>query len=91
MICGFCGEDEGDHAATLDLLRSVGYDQAFLFAYSRRDKTHAARHLQVSARRGWPLQGWSCTLCMLCWPPCDTRALLRPCLRSLIEHNGGHL
>lgn len=41
---GFCGETEEEHAATLDLLRSTRYDNAFLFAYSRRDKTHAARH-----------------------------------------------
>lgn len=46
MIVGFCGETEADHAASLDLVRRVGYDQAFLFAYSRRDRTHAARHLE---------------------------------------------
>ena len=47
MIAGFCGETEEDHAATLDLLERVGYEQAFLYAYSLRDKTHAARHYQV--------------------------------------------
>ncbi len=47
MIVGFCGEREEDHAASLDLVASTGYDQAFLFAYSMRDKTHAARHYQV--------------------------------------------
>lgn len=47
MIVGFCGEREEDHAASLGLMRAVGYDQAFLFAYSMRDKTHAARHYQV--------------------------------------------
>ncbi|KAL4432197.1 hypothetical protein ABPG77_005959 [Micractinium sp. CCAP 211/92] len=46
MIVGFCGEREEDHAASLDLVASTGYDQAFLFAYSMRDKTHAARHYQ---------------------------------------------
>ncbi|BDA45610.1 CDK5 regulatory subunit-associated protein 1 [Coccomyxa sp. Obi] len=46
IIVGFCGEDEDDHQQTLDLLRTVGYDQAFLFAYSKRNKTYAARHLQ---------------------------------------------
>jgi len=46
IIAGFCGESEADHAATLDLMRFTGYDQAFMFAYSRRDKTHAAKHLQ---------------------------------------------
>ncbi len=50
IIVGFCGEEEEDHQGTLDLLRTAGYDQAFLFAYSKRDKTHAARHLQVLHR-----------------------------------------
>ena len=31
----------------LDLVCSTGFDQAFMFAYSSRDRTHAARHLQV--------------------------------------------
>lgn len=44
---GFCGETEADHAETLDLIERVGFDQAFLFAYSERSQTHAARHLQV--------------------------------------------
>lgn len=52
IIVGFCGEEEEDHLQTLDLLRSVGYDQAFLFAYSKRDKTYAARHLQVMSIPG---------------------------------------
>ena len=57
MIAGFCGESEADHAASLDLLESVGYEQAFLYAYSLRDKTHAARHYQVClAARA--LAGW---------------------------------
>mmetsp|Transcript_6403 Transcript_6403/g.21998 ORF Transcript_6403/g.21998 Transcript_6403/m.21998 type:complete len:623 (+) Transcript_6403:119-1987(+) len=45
FISGFCGETEEDHAQTLSLLRKVGYDQAYLFAYSLREKTAAARHL----------------------------------------------
>jgi tRNA A37 methylthiotransferase MiaB len=51
MIVGFCGESEADHAASLDLMAAVAYDQAFLFAYSLREKTHAARHYQVGRRR----------------------------------------
>ena len=47
---GFCGESEADHLETLDLIQRVGYDQAFLFAYSERSQTHAARHLQVLTR-----------------------------------------
>ena len=47
MIVGFCGESEEDHLGSLDLMRVTAYEQAFLFAYSRRDRTHAARHLKV--------------------------------------------
>ncbi|KAI8112312.1 hypothetical protein M9434_003635 [Picochlorum sp. BPE23] len=43
MIAGFCGETEEDHQASVDLMRSIKYDLGFLFAYSRRDKTHAAK------------------------------------------------
>lgn len=43
IIVGFCGETEAEHEATLDLLRKMKYSLGFLFAYSRRDKTHAAR------------------------------------------------
>lgn len=47
MIAGFCGESEEDHAASVDLMRTTAYEQAFMFAYSSRSNTHAARHLQV--------------------------------------------
>jgi tRNA-2-methylthio-N6-dimethylallyladenosine synthase len=43
VIVGFPGEDEDDFAATVDLLRRVRYDAAFLFKYSRRDGTRAAK------------------------------------------------
>jgi tRNA A37 methylthiotransferase MiaB len=46
FISGFCGETEEEHADTLSLLRAVRYEHAFLFAYSRREKTAAARHLE---------------------------------------------
>ncbi|CAG9463484.1 unnamed protein product [Pedinophyceae sp. YPF-701] len=46
IIVGFCGETAADHADTMDLLRTHRYDQGYLFAYSRRDKTHAARHYE---------------------------------------------
>ena len=45
FIAGFCGETEDDHAQTLDLVRSIGYDSAFLFAYSERPGTRAAKRL----------------------------------------------
>ena len=43
IIAGFCGETEEDHQKTLDILREVGYDMAFMFKYSERPKTLAAR------------------------------------------------
>ena len=45
MISGFCGETDEDHRQTLDLMRSVRYENAFCFAFSVREKTHAARKL----------------------------------------------
>lgn len=42
VIAGFCGETEAEHADTVSLMREVAFDQAFMFAYSLRDKTHAA-------------------------------------------------
>jgi tRNA A37 methylthiotransferase MiaB len=46
FISGFCGETEEDHQDTLSLLEEVGYDQAFMFAYSLRDRTHAAHKME---------------------------------------------
>ncbi|HWT12346.1 MAG TPA: tRNA (N6-isopentenyl adenosine(37)-C2)-methylthiotransferase MiaB [Allosphingosinicella sp.] len=42
FIVGFAGETEADFAATLNLVRSVNYAQAFSFKYSRRPGTPAA-------------------------------------------------
>ncbi|TQD92740.1 hypothetical protein C1H46_021665 [Malus baccata] len=44
FICGFCGETEEDHEDTLSLVKAVGYDMAYMFAYSMREKTHANRN-----------------------------------------------
>lgn len=41
---GFCGETEDEHADTLSLIKTVGYDMAYMFAYSMREKTHANRN-----------------------------------------------
>jgi len=46
FIAGFCDETEEEHKDTLSLLEQVRYDQAFLFAYSMRGKTHAHRTMQ---------------------------------------------
>ena len=45
VIAGFCGETLEDHQATLDLFHRVRYDYAFMFKYSQRDGTYAARHM----------------------------------------------
>jgi tRNA-2-methylthio-N6-dimethylallyladenosine synthase len=44
LIAGFCTETEEDHAETLSLMREVGYSFAFMFNYSERPNTRAARH-----------------------------------------------
>ena len=43
IITGFPGETEDDHYQTLDLMKKVGYDFAFMFKYSERPGTLAAR------------------------------------------------
>lgn len=44
IIAGFCTETEEDHQATLELMRKVRFDSAFMFQYSERPGTKAARH-----------------------------------------------
>lgn len=57
FITGFCGETEEEHQDTLSLMDYVAYDQAFMFAYSMRGKTHANHTMQddipeeIKARR----------------------------------------
>ncbi|CAI5735923.1 unnamed protein product [Peronospora farinosa] len=46
FIAGFCGETEEEHADTISLMRQVSYDQAFMFAYSVRARTHAAHRME---------------------------------------------
>jgi len=43
VIAGFCSETEQDHQETLSLMEEVGFDWAFMFAYSERPGTLAAR------------------------------------------------
>ena len=45
ILTGFSGETEDDHQATLALMRELRFDSAFMFAYSERDLTFAARKL----------------------------------------------
>jgi tRNA-2-methylthio-N6-dimethylallyladenosine synthase len=42
VIVGFPGETRRDFEATMELVRAVGYSQAFTFIYSRREGTPAA-------------------------------------------------
>ena len=44
LIAGFCTETEEDHRQTLSLMEEVGYEFAFMFKYSERPNTKAARH-----------------------------------------------
>ncbi len=43
VIAGFCSETEQDHIDTLSLMEEVGFDWAFMFAYSERPGTLAAK------------------------------------------------
>ena len=45
LIAGFSGETEEEHAATLSLMREVGYEFAYMFKYSERPGTFASKHL----------------------------------------------
>lgn len=45
LFCGFHSETEEDFQETLSLMREVGYDSAYLFKYSERPGTYAAKHL----------------------------------------------
>jgi tRNA-2-methylthio-N6-dimethylallyladenosine synthase len=45
LLTGFSGESDDDHAETLALMRELRFDSAFMFAYSERDLTFAAKKL----------------------------------------------
>jgi tRNA-2-methylthio-N6-dimethylallyladenosine synthase len=46
VFAGFCGETEADHHDTLEIMKRVGYDSAFMFKYSERPDTYAAKQLK---------------------------------------------
>ncbi|GCD77779.1 tRNA-2-methylthio-N(6)-dimethylallyladenosine synthase [Thermaurantimonas aggregans] len=46
MITGFPGETEEDHQDTLSLMEYVKYDFGYMFKYSERPGTYAARHFK---------------------------------------------
>jgi tRNA-2-methylthio-N6-dimethylallyladenosine synthase len=43
IIAGFCDETAEEHEATMSLMKIVEYDLAYMFAYSERERTLAAR------------------------------------------------
>ena len=45
LIAGFCTETEDDHHDTLSLMEQVQFDYAFMFKYSERPNTLAARKM----------------------------------------------
>ena len=45
IFCGFHNESEENHQETLSLMREVGFDTAFMFKYSERPGTFAAKNL----------------------------------------------
>ena len=45
LLVGFSGETDDDHRMTLAAMAELRFDGAFMFAYSERDGTHAARRL----------------------------------------------
>lgn len=57
IMCGFHSETEEDHHETLSLMREVAFDSAFMFKYSERPGTYAAKRLadnvpdEVKSRR----------------------------------------
>ena len=46
IIAGYCSETLEDHKETLTLMEEVRYDYAFMFQYSMRPNTYAARHFE---------------------------------------------
>ncbi len=46
IMCGFHSETEEDHQETLSLMREAGFDSAFMFKYSERPGTFAAKKLE---------------------------------------------
>ena len=45
FIAGFCGETDDDHLETVNLMKWVEYDFSYMFKYSERPNTYAARKL----------------------------------------------
>jgi len=46
IIAGFCTETDDDHMDTLDIMKQSGYDFSYMFMYSERPGTLAARRFE---------------------------------------------
>ncbi|MGE0267154.1 MAG: tRNA (N6-isopentenyl adenosine(37)-C2)-methylthiotransferase MiaB [Candidatus Omnitrophota bacterium] len=46
VIVGFCTETDADHRDTLDVMKKVEFDSAFMFKYSQRKQTIASRKFE---------------------------------------------
>jgi tRNA-2-methylthio-N6-dimethylallyladenosine synthase len=46
IIAGFCTETDDDHKATMQVMQRAAYDFAYMFIYSQRPDTHAARTMK---------------------------------------------
>ena len=45
VIAGFCSETEAEHQDTLSVIKEVGFNYAYMFMYSERPGTSAAKNL----------------------------------------------
>ena len=50
-MTGFPSETEKDHQDTLTLMEEVKYDFGYMFAYSERPGTYAARHFRDDIKK----------------------------------------
>ena len=56
IFVGYHDETPEDHQQTLDLVREVGFDSAFMFKYSERPGTYAAKHLPDNVSEGTKIE-----------------------------------
>lgn len=52
FISGFCGETEDEHMDTIRLMEEIKFDQAYMYAYSLREKTHASHNYKDDVAEG---------------------------------------